>query len=100
MSGHVKDLWHGRIPLSRAFWEYAIIYGSVAALITTLLSLAAFANGWPVALGLAIHFLTTPYNLFMIVAVWRSASRYQGAPVWAMLARGLIIVWAIIATLA
>jgi hypothetical protein len=100
MKQRIADLWYGRVPLARIFWDYAIIIGSLANLVTTLAALAAFAKGVPVVLGLLLHFLPTPYNLLMVVGVWRSAANYRGAPVWAMLARALILVWAAIATLA
>jgi hypothetical protein len=34
-----------------------------------------------------------PYNLFMLVAVWRSAERYTGPRERAELARAVIILW-------
>jgi len=93
------DLWNGRVPLARAFWEYAIIYGSALSLIFTLASLFAFSQDWH-TLGIAFFLTPVPYNLLMVVAVWRSAARYEGAPIWSTLARALIIVWAAIASLA
>jgi hypothetical protein len=95
----IGDLWNGRVPLARAFWEYAIIYGTTANLVVTLASLVAFTQGWH-ALGITIFVLPIPYNMLMIVAVWRSAARYRGPPIWNTLARALIIVWAVIASLA
>jgi hypothetical protein len=91
----IADLWHGRAPLGRVFWEYAIVYGSLANLVTTLLALAAFANDLSAAVGLAIFLLPVPYNLLMVVAVWKSASRYRGPAMRATLARALIVVWAL-----
>jgi hypothetical protein len=41
-----------------------------------------------------------PYNFLMVVAVWRSAARYAGNAIWSTLARALILVWAVLATLA
>jgi hypothetical protein len=100
MKQRIADLWHGRVPLPRIFWDYAIIVGSLVNLATTLAALASFANGLPVVLGLLIHFLPTPYNLLMVVGVWRSAAHYRGARIWVTLARALILVWAALATLA
>ena len=99
MKQRILDLWYGRLPLARIFWEYAIVYGSLANLVTTFAALAAFAKGLPVAVGLIIFFLPAPYNLLMVVGVWRSAARFHGAPIWGTLARALIVVWAAIATL-
>jgi hypothetical protein len=100
MKSLVADLWNGRLPLARAFWEYAIVYGSLANLVATLLALAAFAKDLPVALGLLLFFLPAPYNLLMVVSVWKSAARYQGPVMWPTLARVLIVVWAAVCTLA
>lgn len=99
MTRRLSDLWNGRVPLAHVFWNYAIIYGSLANLIATGAALTAFLWGWPI-LGLAIHFLLVPYNVLMVFAVWRSAARYEGDAIWARLARGAIVVWAAIATLA
>ena len=99
MKRQLNDLWNGRVPLSRVFWDYAVIHGSFANLVATGAALTAFLWDWPI-LGLAIHFLLLPYNALMVVAVWRSAERYKGDAIWATLARGAILVWAAIATLA
>ena len=98
MRHFASDLWNGRIPLARVFWEYAIAYGTIINLVSTLAALAAFAKDWPEAIGLAIFFFPAPYNLLMIVSVWKSASRYTGPAIWATLARALIVVWAAAAT--
>jgi len=93
------DLWNGRVPLGRVFWEYAIAYGTVINLLTTLAAFISFANDWPEAVSIAIFFSPAPYNLLMIVAVWRSAARYPGRAIWATLARALIILWAALVTM-
>jgi hypothetical protein len=94
----LPDLWNGRVELGRVFWEYAIAYGTIFNLIATLASLAAFAGDWPDAIALAIFFLPAPYNLLMIISVWRSAARYAGPAIWATFARALIVVWAAVVT--
>ena len=99
ISQTVADLWNGRIAMSRVFWEYAIAYGTVLHLVTTLAAFAAFAKDWPALIGFTIFFLPAPYTLLMIVAVWKSAARYAGPAIWSTLARALIIVWAAFATL-
>jgi hypothetical protein len=100
MKQRIADLWYGRVPLARIFWDYAIIFGSLVNLVTTLAALAAFAKGVPAVLGLLLHFLPTPYNFLMVVGVWRSAANYRGAWIWATLARIVILAWAALATLA
>ena len=96
----IADLWSGRTSLPRAFWEYAICYGSLLNLITTFASLAILAAGAAGLTVIAIHFLALPYNLLAVIGVWRSAERYQGPAIWGYLSRVGVIVWALIATVA
>lgn len=100
MSRLAADLWHGRVPLARAFWEYAIAYGTVLNLLATIAAFALIAGGDAGIVTLVVFFLPAPYNLLMIVAVWRSATRYEGPQHWSVLARALILVWAAVVTLA
>jgi hypothetical protein len=94
----VSELWNGRLPLARIFWEFAIGYGTVLNLVATLAAFAAFTRNWPETIGLALFFLPAPYNLLMVVGVWRSARDYSGPAIWPTLARALILVWAAAAT--
>lgn len=97
--GHlISRLWRGEIELRRAFWDYAIIYGSLLNLATTFAAFGAYAAGWPLPVAVAIFLLPLPYNLLQVFSVWRSAARYSGPEIWANLARIAIVVWAIIAT--
>jgi hypothetical protein len=95
----IGELWRGEIPLARVYWDYAIIAGTIANLVMTGASLGAFALDWPGWLALLIHLLTLPYNLLMVISVWRSAARYEGPSRWAALARATIVPWALFATL-
>ncbi len=85
--------------MSRVFWLYAVCYGTLLNLLTTIASFALVAGGYPGWLAVAVFFLPAPYNLLMIISVWKSALRYQGWQYWPTLARALIIVWAIAATM-
>lgn len=87
-------LWNGRLPLARAFWQYAILYGTTVSIAATAAALAGFALGLPGLLAFAIHLLPLPYIFVAAVGVWRSASRYSGPPVWARSAEAAIVIWA------
>ena len=100
MKDHLLRLWRGDYPLPRAFWDHAIIYGSLANLTATIAALGLLATNAPGLLALAIFLIPAPYNLVAAVGVWRSAARYRGPPVWANAARIAVIIWAVIATLA
>lgn len=92
-------LWRGKLPLKTAFWEYAVGYGTVLNLLTSILSFAVLAMKGPPLLALGCFFLPLPYNVTAVIGVWRSASAYRGEPRWADAARIGVVVWAVLATL-
>src|SRR5690606_1961961 len=83
----IRRLWRGEMPLARAFWEFAVLYGLLLNLLATIASFGLFTTDTPAAYGIVVFLLPAPYNLLVLVAVWRSAGRYQGPPIWANLAR-------------
>jgi len=95
-----RRLWAGDEPLSKAFWEFSILYGFALNLAATLASMSMAAAGQSGALYLAFFVLPLPYNLFTVVAVWRSAARYSGRPLWADLARPFAVLWAVLLSIA
>ena len=90
----LSELWSGRLPLSRAFWEHAVIYGAIANLAATGASLSTLVLGFPPALALAVHLLPVPYVAATVIGVYRSADNYTGPPLWARSAEIAVIVWA------
>lgn len=95
----LRRLWAGEVPLARAFWEYAVVYGFVLNLFTTIASFALLTTDAPAAFGLAAFFLPMPYNLFVLVVVWRAAGRYGGPRHWASFARVAVVLWVLLVTL-
>lgn len=94
MTRLVRRLWAGEVPLARAFWDYGIIGGTVLNALTTIAAMTLLAVGGMEAAALAVFVLPIPYNLLIVIAVWRSASAYGGRPLWAGIARVAIIAWA------
>jgi hypothetical protein len=97
MKERLLMLWAGQLSLARAFWEYAILYGLLVNMLATIASLAMLTADAPAALALLIFLVPLPYNILVLVAVWRSAGRYQGAPIWADLARAAVVLWVAVA---
>lgn len=98
-STRLQRLWAGEVPLRTAFWDYAIIGGLAVNLTTSLLFLVLIAADRPFAALFVGYALSVPYNIFVLVAVWRSADRYEGERKWADLARIVTLVWVIVASL-
>jgi hypothetical protein len=94
----VRRLWAGEVPLASAFWSYAIIGGTALNLATTLLAMALVAMDAPAVVAVIVFALPIPYNLLVLVAVWRSASAYQGPRLLADLARVTSVIWAVAAS--
>ncbi len=96
----IKQLWAGDIPLDQAFWRYTVVYGLLLNLVTHVLFFALLVRDVNTVLVVLAFALPIPYNLLMIVVVWRSADRYQGPKSWAELARIAAVIWMIALTAA
>jgi len=100
MAGFVKRLWAGDLPLRQAIWEYAVFYGLLINVLTDVLFYALLINDANSVLVVLAFALPIPYNIFVIVAVWRSAGRYPGPERLRDLARLGTVVWIVVLTLA
>ena len=98
MAIKLKSLWTGDVPLPETFWWYAVAYGVPANIVTSGLFLILIVEDVTPWLLVPVFLLPVPYNIFVIVAVWRSAERYQGDRKWADLARAATVVGMIIMT--
>ncbi len=96
----VKCLWAGELLLRQGFWQFAVGYGLLINLVTSLAFLALLINDANIALVALAFALPIPYNFVMVVAVWRSADRYRGPKTWAELARVGTVIWMLALTAA
>ena len=79
-----QQLWHGYVPLAWTSWLFGVVGGIP---VSGLFGFAAFFidSKDDVLLQffqLMVVLLFLAYHLVVFVAIWRSASRYQGPPVW------------------
>ena len=95
----LRSLWLGKLPLSEAFWTWAISVGLLVNIATSALFLAMITAYRPWAALLFGYALSVPYNLLAVVGVWRSAGRYQGPVGHADLARAVTIIVMLLLTL-
>lgn len=89
--------WRGEIPLRVALWWDMWCVGTVVNLAAALAALLLLARDAPDGLGAAVYFAPLPYNLFLLVSLWRSAAR-TGGPA-AAAARLLAGLWFVLAVL-
>lgn len=71
-------LWRGELPLSDAFWTWAVLGGVAVNLVTSLVFLVLMSVDRPFAAFAAGYGLAVPYNFVAAVGVWRAADRYDG----------------------
>ncbi len=91
MANKLKSLWAGDVPLQEAFWWYAATCGVLANLVTSGLFLILIIEDVSPWWLVPAFLLPVPYNIFVTVAVWRSAEKFRGDPQWAGLARAATI---------
>ena len=75
MMAGLRRLWSGALPLEQAFWSYAVLGGIAVNAVTSLVSLILFAADQIFVALLVGYGLSLPYNLGVVVGVWRSAAR-------------------------
>ncbi len=95
MTAWLRRLWRGELPLVRAFWDYAVLYGGALNLLVGVGHLAVLTQDPPGWLAVGMVFLPWPYNFLVFVAVWRSADAYAGPRLWANLAQVAMVPWLI-----
>ncbi|MGO3693844.1 hypothetical protein [Marinobacter sp.] len=77
--GFFSKLVNGDFGLAKTYWLYGFVVGLVINFITRIVpSLGALV----VILALAI-----PYQVTVLLGVWRAADKYQGRTAWAILAK-------------
>ena len=97
MTDEIYRLWKGELPLHRTYWLYwfcvAFPLGFVRGFLESYYPwLELFEGpGRPRDDALALYILAFLaswfWTAFMIVPLWRSASRYEGRQVWAILVK-------------
>ncbi|WP_036258395.1 hypothetical protein [Mesorhizobium sp. WSM3224] len=79
MAGFFRRRWKGETPLDRLFWRDMLLVGTVLNMASSALALILLGLKLPLWLVLAVHFLPVPYNIFLTIAVWRTAEKTSGA---------------------
>lgn len=99
LPSRVRELWRGEVPLGVVFWWHAMAIGTLLNVLATFLFVALQSLDMPNPVCLAAFFLPVPYNLFVTIAVWRSAGRYAGPQLVAHMARIAVSLWAVTASI-
>jgi hypothetical protein len=74
-----RSRWNGKEPLDRLFWRDMMLVGTGLNIASSAAALVLLGLKMPLALVLAVHFSPVPYNIFLAMAVWRTAEKTVGA---------------------
>lgn len=87
----LKQYWQGRGRLWVVYWLYGVL-GS--AILTALLALPVALAGVSAVYYLVALAVVAVYTVWIVVSVWRCAFNVD-RELWAYLARGLTVFWAL-----
>jgi len=89
--------WRGDVSLRKALWWDMAAVGTLVNLAAALIALLLLARDVSTGVGAVVYFAPLPYNLLLLVSVWRSAARTGGPQ--AATARLLAVLWFVLAVL-
>jgi len=95
-AGFFRSRWHGQVSLDRLFWVDMVLVGTLINLATSFAALIALGFKWPAWASIAVYAAPFPYNVFLVLAVWRMSERL--GPRAAGFARTGALGWLVIAT--
>jgi hypothetical protein len=74
----VRRRLSGDVPLGEAFFYDMLAVGSVINIAIGLCAFAMIAADFPIWLAIIVFLSPQPYNIILVLSVFRSASRSQG----------------------
>jgi hypothetical protein len=80
--GYFQRLWWAEVPLVRVFWRDMAVVGTIVNFVSIGLATLAAAFGAATGVGVALFVAPTPYNIFLVAAVWRRADIERTEWVW------------------
>jgi len=93
---HLSRLWRGELALDNAFWNWAVLGGLFINGASSALFLILIMADREISALIVGYSFSVPYNIVVLVGVWRSAERYPGDRRWADLARIVTAVGAVL----
>lgn len=76
----IKQIWSGQAGLAKTYWLYGMAASFVWGIALSMVTPGSLAA--QITVGLLVV-----YSVIVNVGIWRSASRYEGPKVWAVLAK-------------
>lgn len=80
-------MWRGELALDDAFWNWAVFGGLIVNVTSSAAFLFLIVADRHAAAAIVGYVFSVPYNIAVVVGVWRSAARFDGDQRRADLAR-------------
>ncbi len=93
----IKELWRGNVPLSRTFWLFGFGVNLLFTIAFVYLNFQAdlLTSKVGAIFYLLLLLFSLIYGPFILIAIWRSANKYQGLQRYAIAAKIMVIIgWA------
>ena len=86
-------LWRGEEPFERTFWTWGVLVALAVNVSTTAGTFYLVSVERPFAAFFVGYVMSIPYNVFVLVAIWRSAARSQETPQAVLVTRIIALAW-------
>ena len=71
-SGFFKSRWHSQVDLGVLLWRDVIFAGTLINLVAGLAAFIMLTQNVAPVWALGVHLAPMPYNVFLLLSVWRS----------------------------
>ena len=75
--GFIASRWRGEASAAVLYWRDMLAVGSIINLFTGFAALMLAAQGIHLLIAAGVHLAALPYNVFLVVALWRTPQRTQ-----------------------
>jgi len=92
----ITKLFRGDVSLPITYWVFNVFIGNIFFLICFKIIESNYINIVSSTAGewliLGFYWFVIGYSIFILIAIWRSAGKYQGRTIWSALARMSVII--------
>ena len=74
-AGFFSSRWCGEASAAVVYWRDILAVGTLINLVTGFAALMLAAQGTDIVIAALMHFAPLPYNVFLVVALWRTPQR-------------------------
>jgi len=83
---YFQKFFDGELSLPHSYWLVGVVYSLGVGIILVILML-----GFNLP-ERAANVLALPWTIFITIGIWKSATKYKGAKVWAILAKIAVVI--------